>query len=163
MPNRFSIEATLSTIFSKPSSPKSSSSFFSKSSPERIKLMRRNDLAKRGKKDGVLARLVRIVHADELPRGIDELRPLGFVLKRLQVREPHRDVCDAPPSLMLLAQHSHQVHELIGFFEARKKKTLLKLLVIIFHETANDSCSVSQRLRRKILLRVNPSQYFAIN
>src|SRR5213595_1111897 len=33
MPNRFSIEATLSTIFSKPSPPKSSSSFFSKSSP----------------------------------------------------------------------------------------------------------------------------------
>src|SRR5205823_13928957 len=119
---------------------------------ERIKLMRRNDFAKRGKKNGVLTRFVRIIHADELPRGIDELRPLGFVLKRLQVCEPHRDVCDAPPSLMLLAQHSHQVHKFIGFFEARKKKILLKLLVIIFHETATDYCCVSERLRRNILL-----------
>src|SRR5438046_3485230 len=106
MPNRFSIEATLSTIFSKPSSPKSSSSFFSKSSPRESNSCGETILRNAGKRT-VSSRLVRIVHANELPRGIDEMRPLGFVLKRLQVREPHRDVCDAPPSLMLLAQHSH--------------------------------------------------------
>ena len=62
--------------------------------------MRRNDFAERGKEDGVLARLVRIVHTDKLLHGIYELRPLGFVLKRLQFRQPRSDVCDAPPSLM---------------------------------------------------------------
>src|SRR5438552_16774520 len=131
MPNRFSIEATLSTIFSKPSIAKELVFLLLKILAERIKLMRRNDFAKRGKKNGVLTRLVRIVHADELPRGIDEPRPLGFVLERLQFREPRSDVCDAPPSLMLLTQHFDQVHELIGFFEAREKKILLELLVII--------------------------------
>src|SRR5437016_14360866 len=163
MPNRFSIEATLSTIFSKPSSPKSSSSFFSKSSPRESNSCGETILRNAGKRTVSSRASCGLYMRMKLPRGIDELRPLGFVLKRLQVREPHRDVCDAPPSLMLLAQHSHQVHELIGFFEAREKKILLKLLVIIFHEAANDSCSVSQSLRRKILLRVNASQYFAVN
>ncbi len=64
---------------------------------------------------------------------------------------------------MLFAQHSDQIHELIGFFKAREKKIFLELLVIIFYETANDPGGIRQRFGRKILLRVDAAQRFAVN
>ena len=65
--------------------------------------------------------------------------------------------------MVLFAQHFDQIHELIGFFKAREKKVFLELLVIIFNETANDPRGIHQSLRRKILLRVDATQYFAVN
>jgi hypothetical protein len=42
---------------------------------QRIEFMRRNDLSKSRKENSVLAGFMRIVHADELLHGSNELRP----------------------------------------------------------------------------------------
>src|SRR5206468_7925399 len=48
---------------------------------QRIEFMRRNDLSKSWKENSVLASFMRIVHADELLHGSNELHPLRFVPK----------------------------------------------------------------------------------
>lgn len=73
MPNRFSIPATVLTIFSNPFSP---IFFLFKILTQRIELMW-NDFAECGKENCVLAGFMRIIHAGELLHGDDELRSLG--------------------------------------------------------------------------------------
>src|SRR6266478_563090 len=130
---------------------------------ERIEFMRQNDLSKSRKKNSVLAGFMRIVHADELLHGSNELRPLGFIPERLQIRESQSHIRDTPTGLVLRAKHFYQVDEPIRFFEARKEKIFFELLMIILDKMANNSRSVSQSFGRKILFRIEAAQRFAVN
>jgi len=43
----------------------------------------------------------------------------------------HRDIGEPPPRLVLLQKHIHKIDNLVRLLEAREKKILLQLLVII--------------------------------
>src|SRR5438094_426068 len=104
------------------------------------------------------------MHSDrKMLHGSNQLRPLGFIPERLQIRESESDIRDTAPGLVLRAKRFYQVDELIRFFEARKGKIFFELLVIILDKMANNSCGVSQSLGRKILFRIEAAQRFAVD
>jgi len=58
----------------------------------------------------------------------------------------HGYICDSPASLVLVAQHAHQIDQLVRFFETWKQKILFQLFVIIFDETANNFGRIPPKL-----------------
>src|SRR5881392_1535113 len=105
---------------------------------ERIEFMCAHDSAKSRTQDGVLARFVRVIHADELAHRIDKLPSITSILERLACREMHRDVGQLSSGLMLLQKHIHKIDKFVRLLEAWEKKILFQLLVIIFNEVADD-------------------------
>ena len=68
-----------------------------------------DDVAKGREEDGVFARFVGIVHANELPHGVGEFEPVAGILQRLVGGELDRYVGKPAAALMLLQEHVDQV------------------------------------------------------
>jgi hypothetical protein len=137
--------------------------FFLEIFAERIELVRAHDSAKSRKQHCVLARFVRAIHADKLAHRIGKLPSIICILERMTRREMHRYVGQPPPGLVLLQKHIHKIDKFVRLLEAREKKILFQLFVIIFDEIANDFCGISQRLGRQILFAIDPPDSFAVN
>jgi hypothetical protein len=51
----------------------------------------------------------------------------------------HRDIGEPSPRLVLLQKHIHKIDKLVRLLEAREKKILLQLLVIILDKFTENS------------------------
>src|SRR5437667_3809633 len=136
MPSFFSIPATLSIIFSKPSSPKSSCSFFSKSSPSESYSCPLTIFRNPGNST-VSSRASCGLYMRMKARRDSVFLTIICIFESLIGRKLHRDIGQFSASLMLLQKHIHQIGEFACLSKAREKKVLLQLLVVIFDETSN--------------------------
>src|SRR5437868_10149604 len=138
MPSFFSILATLSTIFSEPSSPNSSCSFFSKSSPSESYSVWFTILRNSGKRTVSSRASCGLYMRIELPQRIHQLAAVIGIFERLIGGKLHGDVGHFASGLVLLHKDVDKIDKFSRFLEAREKKILLELFVIILDEIADD-------------------------
>src|SRR5215472_8500790 len=116
-------------------------------------LVARDDFLQLWKQVGILARRVRSVHRDERPHGGDQFTSLVVVAKAVgRQLENHRR--HPPPGLVLQQQHADEIEHLIGLLDTREDVLLLRLLVIVLDEVADDLCGLGDDRGIEILLGV---------
>lgn len=125
--------------------------------------MGRDELAERREQHGVLARLVWVVHADELPQRVRQLAPVVGMADGRQRGQMQRRIGEPSASLVLLQQHVHQVHQRVGLAKAGEQEALFELFVVVLDERADDPGRLRQRLWRQVLVGLQASHCLAVD
>jgi hypothetical protein len=123
----------------------------------------RHHAPERWKKDRVFARLVRLVHPDELLQQIPKPASALRVFQGLR-RGKARDLLgDAASRLVLRAQHLREIGQAPGLLEPREQVILLELLVVVLDERADDVGATAHRLRREVVPHIDPTDRFTVH
>src|SRR6185312_9226079 len=122
-----------------------------------------DERAKGGEEHGVLARGVRLVHADDLAQRLGDRLAAGVALHACGGGEPLHLGGELAAGLMLRAQRGDEVGQLVGLLEAREDELLFVLLVIVLDEGADDERRVGEGVGRYVLARVEAAQDLAVD
>src|SRR5260221_11803453 len=104
---------------------------------EGVVLRPAHEVVQSWEEDGVLARGVGLVHADEREEQRAELASLRRILGGRGHREALHALSHLSSGLVLRPQDAHEVHELVGALEEREDHLLLLRLAIVLHERAD--------------------------
>jgi hypothetical protein len=99
----------------------------------------------------------------ELLHRVSQLTAIIPVFQRLIGRESQRDICQAPPALMLHQEHIDEIGKLVRFLEARKEEVFFELLVVILDKIANYFRGLCNRLWRQLFIRIHATERFTVN
>lgn len=162
MPIRCSSWATRAAIFSNPSSPKRRCSSSFELLRHRIVFLRGNQLLQFRKEIGILARGMRPVHRYEGLHGSDQLPPPVAIAAGGR-RKADDGLRQLSSRRMLAQQGVDQIGHLAGLLEAGKDMGLLRLLMIIVDEVADDFRRLRDQAGIEVFLGVEFPQARFVN
>jgi CubicO group peptidase (beta-lactamase class C family) len=128
-----------------------------------VQLLFADERGERGKEHCVLARRMRLVHANEQLHRLRQLLAVARAAERGRGPEALNLCGQLAPRLMLLHQNVDELDHFSGLLEAREDELLLVLLVIILDEGADDLRRLGDDVRLDLLIGADAPNQLAVD